>query len=247
MIFSKTVFTHLGDVKPIVNEFQINFGQGLSVLGGMGMFLLFLHAYSLGGGTYTGIEAVSNGLQIMREPRVQAGKRTMAYLSTSLALTAGGIFVCYLLLKVRPLEGQTLNAVLAGNVFRNWSFGQWLALITILSEGALLLVGAQTGFIDGPRVMANMAIEAGAKMVPLLAAATSGSASTLTPIDWLAIALYFGILLCVAWWVVKRRKDTATDYFLAGRNLGELPLDFNPRRDTSRHGDAQAARGGWPG
>jgi len=47
----------------------------------------------------------------------------------------------------------------------------------------------------------------------------AGTGSTLTGIDWLAIALYFGILLCVAWWVVKRRKDTATDYFLAGRNL----------------------------
>ncbi|MGA2178835.1 MAG: sodium:solute symporter [Verrucomicrobiota bacterium] len=44
--------------------------------------------------------------------------------------------------------------------------------------------------------------------------------STLTGLDWLAIALYFGILLCVAWWVIKRRKDTAADYFLAGRNLG---------------------------
>jgi amino acid transporter len=153
------IFTHLSDVKPIADEFRVNFGQGLSVLGGMGMFLLFLHAYSLGAGTYTGIEAVSNGLQIMREPRVHSGKRTMAYMSTSLALTAGAIFVCYLLLKVRPLEGQTLNAVLAGKVFSNWSFGHWLAVITILSEGALLLVAAQTGFLDGPRVMANMAID----------------------------------------------------------------------------------------
>ncbi len=95
----------------------------------------------------------------MREPRVQTGKRTMAYMATSLAVTAGGIFVCYLLLKVRPVEGQTLNAVLAGNLFGRWSFGHWLALITILSEGALLFVAAQTGFIDGPRVMANMAID----------------------------------------------------------------------------------------
>ena len=38
-------------------------------------------------------------------------------------------------------------------------FGELLALITILSEGALLFVAAQTGFIDGPRVMANMAID----------------------------------------------------------------------------------------
>ncbi|HZL43628.1 MAG TPA: sodium:solute symporter [Verrucomicrobiae bacterium] len=44
--------------------------------------------------------------------------------------------------------------------------------------------------------------------------------SSLTSLDWLAIAFYFGILFCVAWWVVKRGKDNATDYFLAGRNLG---------------------------
>jgi K+ transporter len=34
--------------------------------------------------------------------------------------------------------------------------GGFLALITIFAEGALLMVGAQAGFIDGPRVMANM-------------------------------------------------------------------------------------------
>jgi SSS family solute:Na+ symporter len=44
--------------------------------------------------------------------------------------------------------------------------------------------------------------------------------STLTGLDWLAIAVYFGILLCVAWWVVRKNKDNAADYFLAGRNLG---------------------------
>ena len=51
--------------------------RACGTLGALGMLLLFLRAYSLGGGTYTGIEAVSNGLQIMREPRVQTGKRTM--------------------------------------------------------------------------------------------------------------------------------------------------------------------------
>jgi amino acid transporter len=153
------ILTHVDNIGPISHEFRTNFQHGLSTLGGLGLFLLFLHAYSLGGGTYTGIEAVSNGLQIMREPKVQSGKRTMLYMSTSLALTAGGIFICYLLLKVRPVEGQTLNAVLAGNLFSRWGFGHWLALITILSEGALLLAAAQTGFIDGPRVMSNMALD----------------------------------------------------------------------------------------
>jgi solute:Na+ symporter, SSS family len=53
---------------------------------------------------------------------------------------------------------------------------------------------------------------------PMFAAAGAAH-STLTTIDWVMIALYFGILLCVAWWVVSRNKDTAADYFLAGRNL----------------------------
>jgi len=38
--------------------------------------------------------------------------------------------------------------------------------------------------------------------------------------DWIAIAGYFAILLGLAWWVVLKSKDTADDYFLAGRNLG---------------------------
>ena len=58
------------------------------------------------------------------------------------------------------------------------------------------------------------------KPTPILLAVAQLGGSTLTSLDWLAIAFYFGILLCVAWWVVSRRKDTAADYFLAGRNLG---------------------------
>jgi len=40
------------------------------------------------------------------------------------------------------------------------------------------------------------------------------------PLDWIVIALYFSILLGIAWWVIKKGKDTPDDYFLAGRHLG---------------------------
>src|SRR5687768_3530150 len=43
--------------------------------------------------------------------------------------------------------------------------------------------------------------------------------SHITGLDWLMIALYFAVLLCVAWWVVRKGQDSAADYFLAGRNL----------------------------
>ena len=156
--------SHLDQVPAVAHQLSGDFSQGLATLGGGGMVLLFLKAYSLGGGTYTGIEAVSNGLQIMREPRVQTGRRTMTYMAVSLALTAGGILVAYLLLDVATVPGKTLNAVLAEATFGGWHLaglpvGYWLVLATLLSEGLLLLVAAQAGFIDGPRVMANMAID----------------------------------------------------------------------------------------
>jgi SSS family solute:Na+ symporter len=44
-------------------------------------------------------------------------------------------------------------------------------------------------------------------------------ASNITSLDWAVIGIYFAILLAVAWWVVRQGKDTAADYFLAGRNL----------------------------
>jgi amino acid transporter len=153
------ILSHIPQIGAVSSKIGSDFKVGLTTLGAGGMILLFLKAFSMGGGTYTGIEAVSNGLQILREPRAQTGKKTMVYMASSLAFTAGGILLCYLLLGVHPVAGRTLNAVLADGVFRNWTFGGVLALITIFSEGALLLVGAQTGFVDGPRVMANMAVD----------------------------------------------------------------------------------------
>ena len=153
------VFTHTDRFAPLAAEFRTGIRYDFSTIGAFGILLLFLRAYSLGGGTYTGIEAVSNGIQIMREPRVQTGKRTMVYMAVSLAFTAGVLFVCYALMGVKPVEGKTLNAVLADGLFADWPMGSWIAFVTIFSEGALLLVAAQTGFVDGPRVMANMAVD----------------------------------------------------------------------------------------
>src|ERR1019366_2559607 len=101
-------------------------------LGMLAVAVIFFRAYSLGGGTYTGIEAVSNGLPILREPRAEAGK--------------------------------TLNAVMFERLAANWhvfgwQVGPWIITFALLTEGALLFVAAQTGFVDGPRVLATMATD----------------------------------------------------------------------------------------
>ncbi|MFL5400289.1 MAG: APC family permease [Myxococcales bacterium] len=150
---------NLGRAHVVAREVSAGVSHGMSTLGASGLALLFLRAYSLGGGTYTGIEAVSNGLQIMREPRVQTGKRTMRYMAVSLAVTASGIILCYLLLDVRYVDpDHTMNSLLAAKVAAELHFGGgWFVFVTLMSEALLLFVAAQAGFIDGPRVMANMA------------------------------------------------------------------------------------------
>ncbi len=138
--------------------------QGFDALGVIGLAIVFFKAYSMGAGTYTGIEAVSNGLPILREPRTVTGKRTMLYMALSLALIAGGILVAYLLAGVEPMRGKTLNAVLFERLSSGWTMagfhvGGPIVTFTLLTEGALLFVAAQTGFVGGPQVLATMAID----------------------------------------------------------------------------------------
>lgn len=153
------IFSHGGELPGMVHDTVVETNQGISEIGFFAMAFIFMRAFCLGGGTFTGIEAVSNGVQMLREPRVATAKRTMRYMAWSLALTAGGILINYVLNGVDHVEGQTLNAVLVHKIFDSWPGGQLFFLITLLSEGALLLVAAQAGFLDGPRVMSNMAID----------------------------------------------------------------------------------------
>jgi amino acid transporter len=130
-------------------------------IGWVAAMSLFLRAYSLGGGTYTGIEAVSNNVQTLREPRVHTGKLTMFYMASSLAFTAGGIILLYLLWKAQPVEGQTLNAVVFGSIIGSLGLSPGLSqgalLLVLVFEAGLLFVAANTGFLGGPQVLSNMA------------------------------------------------------------------------------------------
>jgi hypothetical protein len=189
---------------------------------------LFLRAYSLGGGTYTGIEAVSNNVQSLAEPRVLTGKWTMFYMAVSLSFTAGGIILLYLLWDVEPVEGETLNAVTFRSILQD-AIGNpaiesptlWLILAL---EGGLLFVAANTGYLGGPAVLANMAADSwvphqyrylssrlvtqrgivlmGVAAIGILIA-TGGSVALLVVLYSINVFLTFSLSLlglCIYWW-----------------------------------------------
>lgn len=155
------LWSHFLDMPAVVTRIGADVTAARTELGTMGMLLLVLHAYSMGAGTYTGIEAVSNGLPILREPREKTGKRTMLYMAVSLSVTVVGLILCFLLFKVQAVPGKTLNAVLFEAVTAGWGqgLGGGFVLVTLASEALLLFVAAQAGFVDGPRVLSNMALD----------------------------------------------------------------------------------------
>ena len=160
-VFLYVIMTHFTDLATVAASTATEVRTVSSQVGTFGMFALLLKAYSMGAGTYTGIEAVSNGLPILREPRVETGKRTMRYMGISLAVTVAGLLLCYLLAGVGSQPDKTLNAVLFERLTRGWpgATGLGFVVVTLASEAALLFVAAQTGFLDGPRVLANMALD----------------------------------------------------------------------------------------
>ncbi len=155
----QAVASHAGGLPEVFQQTTRELQASTAQMGVAGVLFLLFHAYSLGGGTYTGIEAVSNGLPILREPRVETGKRTMLYMATSLAFIAGGLILAYLLYRVEPQSGKTLNAVLFERLAEEVPGGRAFVLMALVSEALILFVAAQTGFLDGPRVLANMALD----------------------------------------------------------------------------------------
>lgn len=231
------VLSHLGRIPEVVGEVHTGFTTGLATMGTAGLFILFLRAYSMGAGTYTGIEAVSNGIAIMKEPRVYTGKRTMLYMAVSLAFTAAGIIVCYLLFSVQPVPGKTMNAALIEAFAQDWTLGSipiggLFIVLTLSSEAVLLFVAAQAGFTDGPRVMANMAVDSwlphrfaalsdrltmrdGVLLMGGSAAAillyTRGNVTALVVMYSINVFVTFSmsqIAMCRNWW--KHRRETSS-------------------------------------
>ncbi len=153
---------HVPEMPAVASEVSRDFHSALGQMGWIGLGALLMRAFSMGGGTFTGIEAISNSMQTLREPRVQTGKKAMAYMAFSLSFLAGGILLGYLLYKVAPVPGKTLNAILFDRVVGElWqgSGGKILLAVVLGSETALLFIAAQTGIIDGPQVLSNMALD----------------------------------------------------------------------------------------
>ncbi len=162
IVYGLTQKSHL--LHTLIPETLAETGYLRDHFGWLFVIALLLRAYSFGGGTYTGIEAISNNVQRLEHPRIHTGHRAMRYIAYSLAFTAGGIILLYLLWDVMPIPGKTLNAVVFQSMVQDWqwhgySIGAFCLLILMGSEAGLLIASANTGYIGGPNILATMALD----------------------------------------------------------------------------------------
>lgn len=141
-----TIGTSIAETASLANQVGI-----------VAFLLILVKAYAIGGGSFTGIEAISNSVGLLREPRVETARRAMRMMAISLSVLAGGLLIAYLVMDIHHSPHKTLNAALFEKMVGSSDAGLVFLIITLLSEGALLFVAAQTGFVGGPRVMAMMA------------------------------------------------------------------------------------------
>ncbi len=237
---------HAGQISSITATGAADISHLHSQIGMAGIVFLVLRAYSLGAGTFTGIESISNGMPILREPRVATAKRTMQYMSFSLALTVAGLMIAYLLLDVHKNPAKTLNATLFEGLTASWPhpWGHIFVLVILLSEAALLFVAAQAGFLSGPRVLSNMAMDRwvptsfsslsdrlvtqnGVLLMSLMALATliwtKGSVSVLVILYSINVFITFTLSqagMVRHWWQVRReQKNWWTKMIVNGPGL----------------------------
>ena len=230
------IVVHASHFPQLVPHTLTETGNLADQIGWIGVAGMLLLAYSQGGGTYTGLEAVSNNVNILAEPRVHTGKVTMMYMALSLAFTASGIILLYLLWDAHPVEGETLNATTFKAIINSIDLGSaWakhLALILVLSfEAGLLFVAANTGFLGGPAVLSNMAIDSwvphkfrylstrlvtqnGILVMGIAALAilfwTRGSVTLLVVLYSVSVFLTFAISLfglCLYWWAHRKELE----------------------------------------
>jgi amino acid transporter len=228
------IFAHASQLPALVPSTLAETTELANNIGWISVAGMLLLAYSQGGGTYTGLEAVSNNVNILAEPRVHTGKMTMLYMALSLAFTASGIILLYLLWDATPVEGQTLNASTFKAIIDSIGFGgEWAnksVLVVVLAfEAGLLFVAANTGFLGGPAVLSNMAADSwvphkfrylstrlvtqnGILMLGIAALAilfwTGGSVTLLVVLYSVSVFLTFAISLfglCLYWW--RHRKE----------------------------------------
>ena len=131
-----------------MNPEQAHEALGMSAVG----WFLVLHAFASGGAAVTGVEAISNGVPAFREPSWKNAAQTLVIMGTMLGLMFIGISWLASELHTIPVTGKTVIAQIAEAVYGSSGFGRVMFVFTQFATMLILVLAANTGFADFPRL-----------------------------------------------------------------------------------------------
>ena len=131
-----------------MNPEQAHEALGISAVG----WFLVLHAFASGGAAVTGVEAISNGVPAFREPSWKNAAQTLVIMGTMLGLMFVGISWLASELHTIPVAGKTVIAQIAEGVYGSSGFGRVMFVFTQFATMFILIMAANTGFADFPRL-----------------------------------------------------------------------------------------------
>lgn len=118
-----------------------------------GMLYLLLRAFANGCSSMTGVEAISNGVPMFKEPEVRNASQTTYLMSGMLGIMLIGISFLIMHFHIMPLEDQTALSAIAEQIFgRNW-FYYFIQITTMV----VLYLAANTSFNGLPPLLSLLA------------------------------------------------------------------------------------------
>lgn len=114
---------------------------------------LILHTFSSGCTALTGVEAISNGVTVFKAPETKHARQTMYIMATLMAVLLLGSIGLTQHFHITTTEEETILSALARHIFGG-GFLYYLIQFTTL---AILVVAANTSFVDFPRVASLIA------------------------------------------------------------------------------------------
>ncbi|MCU0311323.1 MAG: APC family permease [Acidimicrobiales bacterium] len=138
-----------GGLEPVELEGeQLAEAQGVQVVG----WILLLRAFASGGAAVTGVEAISNGVPAFREPSWRNANITLVVMGSMLGAMFLGISWLASQMETVPVQGKTVLAQLGQAIYGDSGAGTVMFVFTQIATMLILVLAANTGFADFPRL-----------------------------------------------------------------------------------------------
>lgn len=118
----------------------------------VGLFLI-LRAFSSGCSALTGVEAISNGVPMFKEPQPKNARVTLAWMGIILASLFVGVTLLTHAFGIEPRQGETVISGLARSVFGE----NWMYYMLQVSVALILILAANTSYAGFPRLSSLLA------------------------------------------------------------------------------------------